>query len=286
MVAKIDLHMHTINSGDGTLTPRELVNEVDNQGIEIFSITEHNTIKTYIDGDYELGRNQKLITGIELNTFIDGEAIELLCYGFDVKEALKIDYAKRNKKDIDEQIFNKAKLEFENRGFELGDVKYEGVRMANDLIFHALKEHKSNYLKVPELENMTITTFYRKNWCSNNSPFYVDTQEFFPGIDEIIRDFKDIGATVFLAHPYAYKNTDKVLSRVIDKVDGLECGHSMCSLENTIKLFELCKSKNKLISGGSDYHGIKSAIPKRLLGVYNLYGTIEPEIYQWVYKYL
>ena len=44
----IDLHSHTTNS-DGTWTTKELLTKAEELGLEIFSITDHDTAKSYIE---------------------------------------------------------------------------------------------------------------------------------------------------------------------------------------------------------------------------------------------
>ena len=40
---KIDLHSHT-NCSDGTLSPQELVDFMEERGVELFSISDHDTV--------------------------------------------------------------------------------------------------------------------------------------------------------------------------------------------------------------------------------------------------
>lgn len=71
----IDLHSHTTNS-DGTWTTKELLTKAEELGLEIFSITDHDTAKSYIEieNNKELKNifKGKLIRGAELNCTFDG----------------------------------------------------------------------------------------------------------------------------------------------------------------------------------------------------------------------
>ncbi|MFR4583085.1 PHP domain-containing protein [Clostridium cadaveris] len=42
---KIDLHMHSNFSDDGELTPQEIIDNAIKNGMDIISITDHNSIK-------------------------------------------------------------------------------------------------------------------------------------------------------------------------------------------------------------------------------------------------
>ena len=46
----IDLHSHTTNS-DGTWTTKELLTKAEELGLEFFSITDHDTARSYIEID-------------------------------------------------------------------------------------------------------------------------------------------------------------------------------------------------------------------------------------------
>ena len=76
----INLHIHTTCS-DGTLTPKEVIEFVQNKGYEYFAITDHNNFNAYKEIDY---KNIKgLITGIEFDCWYKGVFMHLLCYGID-----------------------------------------------------------------------------------------------------------------------------------------------------------------------------------------------------------
>ena len=84
----IDLHIHTKYS-DGTDEVIELLKNAEKVGLEIISITDHNTVKAYEKletinvKEYYSG---KIIPGIEMNTKVLGIPIEVLGYGIDYKK--------------------------------------------------------------------------------------------------------------------------------------------------------------------------------------------------------
>jgi predicted metal-dependent phosphoesterase TrpH len=71
---RVDMHSHTMWSGDSTTTPDELVQAVDDSGIDVLCITDHNAIK----GARELRDllSCRVIVGEELRTHA-GEIIGL-----------------------------------------------------------------------------------------------------------------------------------------------------------------------------------------------------------------
>ncbi|HEY6450085.1 MAG TPA: hypothetical protein VIX60_05335, partial [Candidatus Cybelea sp.] len=75
---KVDLHSHTRMS-DGTLTPQELSDFMGERGVEVFSISDHDTLAAY--GAFEPPPATRVITGIEINTTWRKNEVHVLGYG-------------------------------------------------------------------------------------------------------------------------------------------------------------------------------------------------------------
>ena len=107
----IDLHMHTLHS-DGTDTVEELLKNAENHGLEIISITDHDSVASYKELENDDVRrlySGKIIVGAELKTHYNGIPIEVLAYGVDYN-SLRIH--KMNMHDI--QV--NALAEFKRKG--------------------------------------------------------------------------------------------------------------------------------------------------------------------------
>ena len=78
----VDFHSHTHES-DGVLTPEALVAMMQARGVQIFSITDHDTLRAYDGLEVE---GPQLVTGIEINTTWRGEDVHVLGYGFPLGE--------------------------------------------------------------------------------------------------------------------------------------------------------------------------------------------------------
>lgn len=99
---KVDLHIHTTES-DGELTPEEIIEYVEKNQIEYFSITDHNSIKAY--QKEEIRNHPKVIMGVEFDCFYKGNLIHILGYGIDINnEDLKTILAK-NKHETNHNIY-------------------------------------------------------------------------------------------------------------------------------------------------------------------------------------
>lgn len=87
----IDLHMHTTYS-DGTDTVKELLEKAEFLGLEVISITDHNTCKAYFEMEkFNVKEiyHGNIIVGCEFTTNFDNRLVEVLGYGFDYKKVNK-----------------------------------------------------------------------------------------------------------------------------------------------------------------------------------------------------
>lgn len=87
---KYDLHIHSVES-DGEKNPTEIGNEAEKNGVEIISITEHDTINVPLklaSGEYNLGSfSGKFINGVEVTSRLNGHPVEVLVYDYNLKNA-------------------------------------------------------------------------------------------------------------------------------------------------------------------------------------------------------
>ncbi len=72
---KIDLHTHSINSPDGSITAEQYTQILNNNKLDCIAITDHNSIDFALKLQEQLG-SQKIIVGEEINTK-QGEIIGL-----------------------------------------------------------------------------------------------------------------------------------------------------------------------------------------------------------------
>ena len=81
-----DLHMHSMYSGDGQFSPKELIDIADKKGLKIISLTDHDAVKG-VKEITELGKEKgiRVIPGIECSTILEGNDVHLLGYGIDIE---------------------------------------------------------------------------------------------------------------------------------------------------------------------------------------------------------
>ncbi len=79
---RVDLHSHSTAS-DGVLAPAELLARAAGAGVELFSITDHDTLAAYdeLGATPQLGA-MRVVRGIELSASWRGRVVHVLGYGF------------------------------------------------------------------------------------------------------------------------------------------------------------------------------------------------------------
>lgn len=243
----IDLHMHSTYS-DGTFSIEEICKKAKELGLKQIAITDHNILKGSIlaskisEVDY--------IVGTELSLDWNGNEIHLLAY-FPKKSKYKhiqfvINEGESYKKiAIMEMLENLEAMGIKIKLSELASFSKGIINRVH--ICMALMKH--GYTQ-------SIAEGFEK-YVGEHCEAYVErkTISIHEGIEAIHQD----GGLAVIAHPYEYvKDIDSIddfLYDVMDEIDGIECFHPSATKENSKHLVSIAKKNNKIITGGSDFHG-------------------------------
>ena len=83
-----DLHMHSYYS-DGTMSPREIVEDAKKRNVQLIAITDHNVLDSYTElkeAAEEFGI--KVIRGVEIDARFEDIVVHILAYNFEDNENL------------------------------------------------------------------------------------------------------------------------------------------------------------------------------------------------------
>ena len=285
----IDLHMHT-NYSDGSDTVVELLENAEKVGLEIISITDHNTAMAYEDLekiDIEKYYSGRIIPGIEINTKVLGVPIEILGHGIDyqkMNEKIKevfLPLEERNKIEA-QRLYEKcaiAGIKFEENCLD----NYDGTYFASKFIMSEIHKFEENKNIIDEEAWDQLRVFYRKYMSDPTGFLYINTDDLVPNFEVAANLIRECGGLVFIPHIYEYReNSHKILEYIIKnyKIDGFECLYTTFSDEQTNEILEICKKYKYFVSGGSDYHGKTKPNVKIGVGYGNLSMDIS-EIIPW-----
>ena len=249
MNLKVDFHTHSTAS-DGKKSPRDLIKEAKKENVSIMALTDHDTVsglEDAIDEGNKLGI--KVIPGIELSAIHKDESIHLL--GYFKKDGYKDEDLIRFLKDKEEARINRGKKIVENlKTYFNIDINYETVL-----------KNSNGVVARPHIAQGIIDSGYDYSWnyifenfLSDKSPAYVHNKKV--SVKEGISLLHHHGAIVSLAHPVLIKkNSVEELLKSFD-FDAIEAFYYLNTRKSEELFISLAHRYNKLISCGSDYHGI------------------------------
>ena len=252
MVQDFDLHIHTTNS-DGEYNIKEIIKKIKSKKIEVFSITDHDSIKS-IKQIKELDlEGLTYIPGIEISSVLNSKyELHILGYNIDPdnEELIKVlEYLKEFRINKFHEILKVLKRRF-NMVFNEEDITSLLKRVKNPGKPHVarlmikygycnnVKEAFDNYLSKLKLK------------VHNEMELKIVT-----------KTIKKAGGTPVLAHPKIVENSYHIdineLMTEIKKagIVGIEVFNSVHSYNDCKKYKQIAEDYNLLISGGSDYHG-------------------------------
>lgn len=257
----VDLHVHSTFS-DGTDTPTELVKLAKQKHLSAFALTDHDTI----DGIQEAvlaasdlnssdksdeDTNLEIIPGVELSTFYFNKEIHIV--------GLYINYMDETfKKELSDlrNIRSQRNVEICERFKELGyDISYDEMLKKYDGAV-ITRAHFADTLVDKNIVNSRNEAFER--FLNPDKPCYVPRKKMDPA--DAIKLIKNAGGVPILAHPLLYHFSFDTLNKLISYlcesgITGLEAVYSTYTQGEEIKMRQLAKENNLIISGGSDYHG-------------------------------
>jgi len=260
----IDLHIHTTSS-DGSDEPEEILTKAQQSGLKYISITDHDSIGAYEKlkkikiSDYFKGR---IIPGCEFSVAHNGKPIEVLGYGINLDIIKKMGIVSDEKfLERENEYLNKLKEVCRNL-----NIKYSADLSIKGGKYFATQRMHKDLRKYPENEKYftkevwgSLNAFYRTCVNNENSPFFLNQLKDYPSVKEAANLIQNAGGKAFLAHLYGYfaDSHEEFLNSIVslNALDGIECYHSLHSMDKTTFLLKFCKEHNLYASGGSDYHG-------------------------------
>lgn len=244
---KADLHIHTTAS-DGLLSPEEVVMWANRKRLKAIAITDHDTVNG-IDSAFAAGKryNVEIVPGIELSTIHGEEEIHILGYCINYKEQWFIDMLEKIHSSRFERAANMiAKLN--NLGIDI--TLDEVIKTAEDGILG--RPHIARVMMEKGYISSIKEAF--KTYIGKGCPAYVERYKL--SSSEAIDIIEKLDGVSVLAHPGLIRNK-KHISEVIDLgIKGIEVYHSKHDENTTREVLSIANSRDLLITGGSDCHGM------------------------------
>lgn len=247
-----DLHVHSNNS-DGSDSVENLVKEIKKANLEIFALTDHDTIAGCIEITKYIPENIKFIPSIELTCQTGDIKCHILGFNCNPSDE-KLNALIQKGKEL-------RRKKLETRLDYIKNVLH--IDLTNDELNwlysrkSVVKTHLANLLVKRKMAKTNVEAMqkYLDGIKTGNTRFSIEE-----AIDAIVTS----GGIPVWAHPLGGEGEkhiahEKFMPRlekmIAYGIKGLECYYSRYTLEEVKFLINCANSNNLLISGGSDYHG-------------------------------
>ncbi len=247
MSKRVELHCHTIFS-DGTLTPAELVSRAVKNGVELLTLTDHDSIS----GGPDLfaaakAADLEVRLGIEINCAGAGAAdrVHILGYGFNPASP---GFAARLTEFRERRAVRSKRIVENLRGLGIA-IEFENVKSgAHETLG---RPHVADALRRLGVVKSRKEAFER--FLIRGKPGYVESMG--PSPAEAIALIRDAGGTACLAHPQTAgkeKELEELHRSGLQGIEVLYAGHTPSQVRS---YGDWAQAKGLLSVGGSDFHG-------------------------------
>ncbi len=243
---KADLHLHSTHS-DGTLMPEEVVRRAQRVGLDIISLTDHDTVAG-VEQAIESGRalGVEVVPGVELSAAIDGTEVHILGYFFDFTNQQLLESL---------AAFREERLKRAER--IVGKLNQMNIPLSMEAV---LASATGDSVGRPHIANALVNEGHARSYqqafskyIGEGRPAYEQKSTFSP--EDTVRLLAQCGGLSFLAHP-GRSLDDRVLFGLIKAgLDGIEVVHPSHPPDLVRYYRGIVNEYCLLESGGSDFHG-------------------------------
>jgi predicted metal-dependent phosphoesterase TrpH len=253
---RVELHCHSIFS-DGTLTPAELVARAVKNGVELLTLTDHDSVSGGPDlfaAAKEAGLMVRL--GIEINCAGEGAAdrVHILGYGID---PLSPGFAGRLSEFRERRAVRSKRIVENLRALGIS-IEFADVQAgAHETLG---RPHVADALRRLGVVKSRKEAFER--FLIKGKPGYVESMG--PSPAEAIALIRDAGGAACLAHPQTAGKENELEELFRSGLQGVEVNYSGHTPSQIRNYGDWAKNKGLLAVGGSDFHGPNTGREERL----------------------
>ncbi len=243
---RIDLHLHTTAS-DGLLEPTALVRTAKEAGIQVLSITDHDTVDGLLAarGAAE-SAGLTLVPGIELSAYWKKVEFHILGYFIDPENAILKAFLHRTREARVKRMH--AML---SRLHAMGIAVPAGEVMARARDGNVGRPHLARALVERGIVRSAEDAFNR--YLGSDKPAYVPRPDV--STYEAIRVIREAGGIASLAHPGQHDRDEAIPELVEAGLEAIEVYHPRQTFGRAARYRRLARRLNLLVTGGSDFHG-------------------------------
>jgi 3',5'-nucleoside bisphosphate phosphatase len=250
-ILNADLHSHSTVS-DGTLSPEELAQRAARNGVQLWSLTDHDEIGGQTRAaEAARAQGMKYLTGTEISVTFIGKTVHIVGLGFDPHDARMHDGLARTRGGRGQRAheMSEALAKVGIRGAYEGALRYAGN--------HALisRTHFARFLVETGVCRDTNEVF--RKYLTEGKPGYVEHR--WATLADAVRWITQAGGVAVIAHPARYRftaNEEFALftefknhgGQAVEVVTGSHSAAEYLTYADSAREFALAASR------GSDFH--------------------------------
>jgi len=244
----IDLHTHTTAS-DGRCTPSDLVARAAAAGIEVLSVTDHDTTagcETALQACKAAGID--FVPGIEITAVVEGADVHVLGYFIDARSAALQAFLGEQRRGRVDRVH-----EMVHRLSEHG-IQLDADAILQPALDDPLKSAGRPWIARALVAGGHVTDVNEafRRWLQRGRPAFVPRRG--PRPEEVFDRIHEAGGLASLAHPVLVRHDEWIPDFARSGLDALEAYHSDHDDAVTRRYIEMAARLGLALSGGSDYH--------------------------------
>lgn len=257
-----DLQSHSHYS-DGALPPREVVAAAASAGVELLSLSDHDTVEGVEEArEAAEGLGVGLITAVEVSAVDEvDQDLHVLGYQIDHHDSLLLERLKGYRADRERRSEVMAEA-LGDLGFELELSVLErrvqaGKPVGRPHIAQAVVANPANAARLSE-EGCNEPSAFLERYLIEGRPAFRPRER--PTVAEAIGAIHDAGGLAVWAHPFWNVRSPEQVQATMrrfkdDGLDGVECFYITHTAQETMVLAHQCEELDLLATGSSDFHG-------------------------------
>lgn len=291
---QIDLHMHSVQSNDGTYSPEELLELAQTAGLRTIAIADHNSIRSIrpaMEQSAQYGIT--VVPAIEIDCTYQTINLHVLGYWIDPEDPAFLELedrlAQKERDSSQERIRLVHELGIAFSETEARAIAHYGYVTGEVIAEVALKTaaNDDNELLRPyrpggsRSDNPYVNFYW--DYCAPGKPAYVHIP--FISLAEALKLIRGSGGVPVLAHPgnNIPMENKELLHEILDQgIAGMEVFSTYHSKAQKDFYYGIARERNMFFTAGSDFHG--KTKPAISLGQLALDG-LEEEIACAILKY-
>lgn len=230
--------------------PAALVARAAAAGVEVLSLTDHDTIAGYASAsDEAVARSVQLVTGIEITAVLGDVDVHVLGYFIDTHCARLLEF-----------LAEQRRMRIERVREMVARLATLGVRVDAEAILAPGLDDAAKAAGRPWIARALVdagwvatTNEAFDRWLGRGRPAFVPRAGVPPAT--VFDHVHQAGGLASLAHPGLTRCDEYIPSFVEAGLDAIEVYHSKHDAEATARYHALSRRLGLAVTGGSDYHG-------------------------------